>query len=145
MRRTPETDYVIAQYKHALQHNLPVEKVLQECADVLKCTVSAIKARLYRAGLKGNNSPMYYSDEQIVEAYKKHPSLSALAEELGCTFYTVRAALLRLGITPLSNRRTHERRSLYTGPATPRSLESKSERSLSQQFTGGLYDRSIRH
>jgi hypothetical protein len=119
MRRTPETDYLIARLERAKFFAIPEVQVIRECAEWLGCSVSAIRARLYRAGIKGQGNPMFFSDQEIADAYRETPSMTLLAERMGVGFYAIRAALLRSGVKPLDNRRTSQRRALYDGPGTP--------------------------
>ena len=84
-------------------------------------------ARLYKAGVIGNNKPMYYTDEEVVQAYVQNPSMSVLAEELGMSFYSVRAALQRQGVEPLDNKRTKARNAMYHGVGTPQTVLAKNE------------------
>lgn len=105
MRRSPEAEYVIARYQRAVALGLSVADEVKLLAEWLGSNPKAILAILYRAGILGKAQPLYHTDAEIAEEYRRNPSMTRISETLGVSFYAVRAALYRQGIQPLGNHR----------------------------------------
>lgn len=104
MRRSPETEVLISLYQ--IRH-----ASIAEIAEAYRLTPGAVYARLWRAGaIPRDSQAMYHTDPEIVAAYQELGSMTQTAETLGCTFYTVRDALGRAGLT--APRHGHEQASL---------------------------------
>lgn len=78
----------------------PSPSCIKQLARLFNLSVPAVMARLYRAGAIASapQQAMFYTDDQIAEAYLRLRSRMKIAEEMGISFYTVTAALRRKGV-----------------------------------------------
>ena len=90
--------------KHYRAH--PTSFAFRVIARNFKTTTAVVYGRLWRAGVVPRRGhALYYTDEEIAQAYLQRGSLAAVAEELGISFYVVKDALRRQGVTPTIRRR----------------------------------------
>ena len=102
------TKYMVDYYRHRGN----VSSAIESLAKLFEISTNAVYSRLWRAGAIDQmaHQAMYWSDEQILDAWNRLGSLASVVAECGVCFYVVKAALVRQGVVPPTKKQGRVRR-----------------------------------